>query len=588
MIEPEVVRRLGGGGGDPTKPVQRSLFANPREQQAAKITLEVIEREFERLPRSADLANPEIQPQIIARVRAELTPTPGLLPGAVDTVDVASVVSKAIALRNELSIDIPRILLQPVGDVSRGYREFTLDLARVRLQPVENEILIQELHGRAQHRLMSGTGVVEEARIENYVVGGLTDFDDVSYDSHTELLYALAGQVVAHLRSYLANDVEVKNVLQYHQQALVNLVHVQMQAHFDDKSTTYEATVSKGFTTLRPKTCTAAADATERDFRAPITDKHDIKKMLFGGFAKCLYPTVKFDSDSERRFAVVLENDTEVRKWFRPSKNDLRIHYESDASYEPDFVVETDTEKLICEVKAAVDMEAPDVLKKRDAAVAWCAHATAHAREHGGKVWRYLLVPHDAIADNKTVSGLLASYGHGQRDGVPTAGVAAWTPSLIEPREADKFVTCVPVYDLRAAAGGFSNLQAVEPSGWAQLPVGRKARLGLFVARVVGKSMEPTIVDGSWCVFSHPVAGTRQDRILLVQHRGLVDPETSARFTVKRWSSDKRTEATGEWKHTEVRLLSDNGAFSPIIIQNTAEDELTVVAEMVDVLGRNS
>ena len=100
--------------------------------------------------------------------------------------------------------------------------------------------------------------------------------------------------------------------------------------------------------------------------------------------------------------------------------------------------------------------------------------------------------------------------------------------------------------------------------------------------------MEPTIANGSWCLFSHPVAGTRQDRILLVQHRDLVDPETSARFTVKRWSSDKRTEATGEWSHHEVRLLSDNGAFSPIIIQSTAEDELAVVAEMVDVLGDNS
>ena len=210
--------------------VQHSLFDNPREQQAAKVTLEVIEREFERLARSADLAKPEIQRQIVARVKAELTPTPGLLPGAVDVVDVASVVSKAIALRNELSIDIPRITLQPVGDVSCGYRDFALDLTRVRPQPVENELLIQELHRREQHRLMSGTGVVEEARPEDYVVRGLIDFDDISYDSHAERLYRLAGQVVAHLRSYLTTDADLKNVLQYHQQTLAHLVHAKMDA----------------------------------------------------------------------------------------------------------------------------------------------------------------------------------------------------------------------------------------------------------------------------------------------------------------------------------------------------------------------
>jgi type III restriction enzyme len=29
--------------------------------------------------------------------------------------------------------------------------------------------------------------------------------------------------------------------------------------------------------------------------------------MIFGGFRRCLYPLQKFDSDAERRFAVLLE-----------------------------------------------------------------------------------------------------------------------------------------------------------------------------------------------------------------------------------------------------------------------------------------
>jgi type III restriction enzyme len=79
--------------------------------------------------------------------------------------------------------------------------------------------------------------------------------------------------------------------------------------------------------------------------------------MIFGGFAKCLYPQVKFDSDSERRFAVILECDGQVLKWFRPAKADLNIYYQKDDAYEPDFAVETKAEKLLCEVKRAGEID---------------------------------------------------------------------------------------------------------------------------------------------------------------------------------------------------------------------------------------
>ncbi len=78
--------------------------------------------------------------------------------------------------------------------------------------------------------------------------------------------------------------------------------------------------------------------------------------MLFGGFQKCLYSVKKFDSDPERRFAVILENDEDVLKWFKPAKGDFQIHYSHDESYEPDFVVETKTCKFLCEPKRASEV----------------------------------------------------------------------------------------------------------------------------------------------------------------------------------------------------------------------------------------
>ena len=51
-----------------------------------------------------------------------------------------------------------------------------------------------------------------------------------------------------------------------------------------------------------------------------------------------------------------------------------------------------------------------DVLAKRDAAVKWCQHASAHALTCGGKPWKYVLIPHDVVAENMTLAGLTRQF----------------------------------------------------------------------------------------------------------------------------------------------------------------------------------
>ena len=52
------------------------------------------------------------------------------------------------------------------------------------------------------------------------------------------------------------------------------------------------------------------------------------------------------------------------------------------------------------------EMDDPDVLAKKEAATQWCVYASDHAATYDGKPWRYLLIPHDEIASNITLSGL--------------------------------------------------------------------------------------------------------------------------------------------------------------------------------------
>lgn len=407
IIPSSLESRILGPETTGTPSTQKLLFDKPEERQVAQETLAVIHREYEKLRRSADLKDETIQKELAAKVTTALTNKFGMLPVAMPDVDVAKVVKETTDHYVEMSIDIPRIFVVPTGEVTSGYVDFDLDASRVHYQPVDNQILIQHLHDHDRYRLNTASRIATEERFEDYLVSGLVDFDDISYDDHSEILYKLAGQCVAHLRSYLKDDDAVFNVLMAHRKELVRLIHAQMQEHFEEHATSYEAKVNKGFVTLRSLNYTAAAGEKARPFRTPVDEKQLIRGMLFDGFAKCLYASQKFDSDSERRLSVVLENDKSVLKWFKPPKGVFQILYNrNDDEYIPDFVAETADHKYLLEPKRSTEMNDPEVIAKAKAATLWCRHAT----ENGDKPWTYVLIPHDKIDDSKTLAGLVSSF----------------------------------------------------------------------------------------------------------------------------------------------------------------------------------
>jgi type III restriction enzyme len=311
-------------------------------------------------------------------------------------MDLAAVVTKTTEVVSSKIIDIPRIAVVPTGEVTVGFYPFTLDVNGLHLQPADRELLIQKLRTNEQETLASEAGITER-RLEDYIVYALVDFDDIDYATHAELLYGLAGQMVRHLLSYLSED-EARAVLDRDRRLIADNIHAQMMMHFWEEASGYEVQVSRGFTALRPCTYTASMKNPLRNFRETVDDKGRIKQMLFGGFQKCLYPLQKFQSDSERRFAVILERDAD--KWFRPVKGQFQIFYKygsEQLEYIPDFVAEANDKIYMVETKARSDLADAEVQAKADAATKWCRHAKVYAQSNGGKPWQYLIIPHDEI-----------------------------------------------------------------------------------------------------------------------------------------------------------------------------------------------
>lgn len=151
--------------------------------------------------------------------------------------------------------------------------------------------------------------------------------------------------------------------------------------------------------------------------------------------------------------------------------------------------------------------------------------------------------------------------------------------------EARPYEAHVPIYDIHAAAGGFSESQTIEEFQWVELPEHINVSEGMFVMRVLGESMNRRIPNGAWCLFKANPGGSRNGKVVLVQHRDIDDPDHGGSFTVKIYHSDKIIK-DGAIVNNQIILKPDTNAFgySPLMLEDSGE-ELILVGEYLSIVG---
>lgn len=159
-------------------------------------------------------------------------------------------------------------------------------------------------------------------------------------------------------------------------------------------------------------------------------------------------------------------------------------------------------------------------------------------------------------------------------------------PPRVPPERRKPYRNCVPVYELRFAAGKFGEFQVSDPDDveWVEPPEGVKPSMDLFIAQVVGESMNRVIPNGAWCLFRMNPAGSRENKRVLVQLQDYSDPEHGAAFTVKRYQRVGR-DAKSEELAGSIRLIpeSTDERFVPLEVR-TGDDKIRVIAEVLRVL----
>ena len=295
--------------------------------------------------------------------------------------------TKTVTEYSAKAISVPKILVQTTSEVKfnrfevkRTLQDFEITTAKIERFNAINQHLLTVVDAQALE--------VEDAR---------NTLACMLLDSISELSYDDADFIIDVVEQYLSqipgDEEEKKKIVRRYAGLIVNDIKKQIYTHMDRRTQDIHI-VQKDLIVFRKFVKNVKKNGQVR-YDKPFTDRSNIKKYLFTGYKKSYYSANAFDSDTERRFSIILEEDPDVVRWIKPPLNQLGLFWKAGQQYNPDFLVETTTGKYMVEVKALNEINNEEVISKAREGIRWCTFATEADPDH--KTWEYRLISDDNI-----------------------------------------------------------------------------------------------------------------------------------------------------------------------------------------------
>ena len=290
------------------------------------------------------------------------------------------------------AISVPKILVQTTSEVKfnrfqvrRTIPDFEVALARIERFDAVNQQFLASVDAQ----------ILEVADAMNTLACMLLDsIPELSYDD-ADFIIDVVDQYLAQIEG---SEEDKRKIVRRYATLIVGDIRTQIFEHVERKTQDIH-TVQKDLILFRRFVKNIRKDGRVR-FDRPFTDRANIRKYLFTGYKKGYYTENGFDSDTERLFSVILEEDPDVIRWIKPPLNQLGLFWQAGQQYNPDFLVETATHKYMVEVKAANEVANADVVAKAREGIRWCRFATTADPDH--KPWVYRLITDDNIHPGNT------------------------------------------------------------------------------------------------------------------------------------------------------------------------------------------
>lgn len=392
------------------------------KRQVAKTQLEVKRAISEALPELSgrvksiqEFSTPEVKAIVIEHIKHKIESAPQIDAFAHEKIaEVEKRYDEVLESYKRQVIEIPRITIQQTGETKSGFHDFDLEVKNINYPQPDGEIIVRVLREQGiPDDLITGRERIRIDFPENAIVNELMNFGEIDYDEQTELLFKLAGQAVAKLKSYLDEN-GISDVLTIHKRDIARLIYSQMmmEEHYYCEAPAYEKPIVFPFTNIEEHNYSKYTKEKIYDFKDTIEPTNSIPSKLFTGFKRACHTYYKFDSKTEKDFAIILEGDKEtVMRWMRPAQSQFHIFWHNNEKpYHPDFVVEAKDCIYLVETKKEADIDTRDVQEKAKAALWYCKHATEFTTRNGGKPWKYILIPHGMVQLNMSFRHLMEQY----------------------------------------------------------------------------------------------------------------------------------------------------------------------------------
>lgn len=290
------------------------------------------------------------------------------------------------------AISVPKILVQTTSEVKfnrfqvrRTIQDFEVAMAKIERFDAVNQQFLAAVDAQ----------ILEVEDAMNTLACMLLDsIPELSYDD-ADFIIDVADQYLAQIEG---DEEDKRKTVRRYATLIVSDIRAQIFEHVERKTQDIH-TVQKDLILFRRFVKNIRKDGRVR-FDRPFTDKANIRKYLFTGYKKGYYTENGFDSDTERLFSIILEEDPEVIRWIKPPLNQLGLFWQAGQQYNPDFLVETATHKYMVEVKAANEVTAQDVVAKAREGIRWCRFASTADPDH--KPWVYRLITDENIHPGNT------------------------------------------------------------------------------------------------------------------------------------------------------------------------------------------
>lgn len=309
----------------------------------------------------------------------------------------------------EKTMYIPKIRTEQLGEEKYIIQDFDLDLSNMVYVPIRNEILIKNMIDSMEEiYTLKGRPVDYNTEKPEKLLGDwIRNVDEIDYEKCPQLIRKIILQFLTYYRSKYSES-EVRSICLMEHRDIVDKLKAQLLKHL---AVSYEGIIDivQGIETVIQGNYIDITGGVKNITVAPENGQN-IKTLTYTGSRKSVTDYFKFDSNSERLFALACDNSEEVVQWLRPAAKQFNITYNNGHEYRPDFVTETADKYYLVEVKDRRKLDDPDVIAKKERALKYCKVASEYNIVNGHKGFEYLFIPDNEVNSSSSFNTLLKRF----------------------------------------------------------------------------------------------------------------------------------------------------------------------------------